>query len=134
SRPAPAGKPLETVFLPGERERLLGHLAEAARVGKNVFESRHVRKDGSVFPVLVSLTALDDGALAMHAQDVTELKRSEEALRIAKETAEATSKELEAFSYSVSHDLRAPLRAIDGFSLALVEDYDDRLDQAGAPS
>ena len=63
--------------------------------------------------------------------EIAERTRAEEALRHANAVAEAANRELEAFSYSVSHDLRAPLRAIDGFSQALLEDYADRLDATG---
>jgi len=63
--------------------------------------------------------------------EIAERVRVEEALRQATMVAEASSRELEAFSYSVAHDLRAPLRGVDGFSQALLEDYADQLDDQG---
>ncbi len=65
------------------------------------------------------------------AAEIAERKRIEEELLKAKAATDASNRELEAFSYSVSHDLRAPLRSIDGFSQALLEDYADRLDEPG---
>jgi PAS domain S-box-containing protein len=142
---------------PADRERLVAGLrAQGEVLG---FEATLRKKDGSLFTALISASLLEIDGLPCNLaiiRDITARKRAELAHReselqfqatqrqlrrlnedleerIRQRTAllEAANAELDAFCYSVSHDLRAPLRGIDGFSQALQEDCADQLGEQG---
>jgi PAS domain S-box-containing protein len=132
---------LSQVITPERVSRLDSDFQNMLEKGQATFESVHLRKDGSAMPAEVHGRTIESAGgklLLTVIRDITERKAAEEKLKQALSNLEhssaqlaAINKELEAFSYSVSHDLRAPLRSIDGFSQALLEDYLDKLDEQG---
>ncbi len=128
-------------------DKLRGNDLHVAQEGKTVqFEESADTDDGLHTYVSVKFPVIDtDGqayAVCGISTDITDWKRAEEKIRqlnedlegrVLERTAEleASTRELDAFAYSVSHDLRAPLRSLHGFSEALLADYHDVLDDTG---
>jgi PAS domain S-box-containing protein len=121
-------------------------LERAAADGRVEDEGWRLKKDGTRFWANVVISALRDDSgnlrgFAKVSRDITDRKRAEQVerlnvdleKRVVERTSElaAANKELEAFAYSVAHDLRAPLRHIDGFSRLLAEHVGASLDEDG---
>ncbi|MGZ5059458.1 MAG: sensor histidine kinase [Methylobacter sp.] len=133
------------LLIPPERRTEESRMLAAIQRGESVklYETERMRKDGGRIAVSVTISPIRDkegriiGASKI-ARDVTERKQAEQEIRrlnsdlerrVAERTAElvTANRELDSFSYAVSHDLRAPLRAMCGFSQALIEDYGSQL-------
>ncbi|MHC4443392.1 MAG: PAS domain-containing sensor histidine kinase [Planctomycetota bacterium] len=130
---------------PHSQKEALQWIKKAADGDPQLFEWMAKDKNGRLFWVEVNLKRVVIGGtdrLLAIVRDITERKRAEEELSkyrhhleelVEQRTAEMTAanKELESFCYSVSHDLHAPLRAMHGFSQALIEDHAKQLDKQG---
>lgn len=149
------GKPV-TILMPPERENEEPGILRRIRSGERVdhYETVRRRKDGTLLEISLTVSPIRNAegqivGASKIARDITERKRADRELRemrdelaranedlerrVEERTASLTEAiaQMEEFSYSVSHDLRAPVRAMHAYAQALIEDYGERLDEEG---
>ena len=142
------GMHLRQLF-PEDRQAQLRDSVQAMQSASHFsLETEHLRKDGSRFPVLIDLTVLRDAngqpvSRIGYAMNIIDRKRAEAEVlqlnatlerRVQERTAElsAANRDLDSFAFSVSHDLRAPLRAMNGYSHVLQEELANHLDESSS--
>jgi PAS domain S-box-containing protein len=126
------------VLSPPERVGEIDDILDKIRRGERIvhFETVRRRKDGTTLPVSVTISPIHDhegvviGASSI-ARDITDQDHYAVELRSRAEELERVNRDPETFSYSVAHDLRSPLRALSGFSTALLEEFKDDLGPVG---